>query len=275
MWMSIVLTTASLLAGPPQDTIVPVERGVRLDVENQRGQVTIAAWDRDEVSVEGDGRLVLRRAGAVLRVRPDRTRGMREVDMRIRVPAWMVVRAGGNQVDVTVSGTRAAITAETVHGDIGVDGGGDLVSLRTVQGEVRARNSTGRLEVVSVNDDVAVTGVRGDVTIEATNGDIVMRDMASAAVQASTVNGDVEYTGTIADDGRYSLTTHNGDIILATPASANATVEVVTVQGDFESAFPVRMAGGSRDRQFEFTLGTGSARVRVESFNGSIRIRRP
>ena len=280
--MLIPLMIAALGAAAPvtaQDTTVPVERGTRLTVENHRGEVLVTTWDRAAVQVRGDlgdrQRLSVTRSGAVLRVRPDASRGPQDADLHLVVPTWMDIRIHGNQLDVGVRGGDGEISVETVGGDVVVEGGAGRVTVRSIQGEIAIRGARGHVEVASVNEDVTLVDIAGDLTVETTNGDIALHRIRSGSARASTVNGDIEYEGTIGEGGRYSFATHNGDIALTVPESTSATVTVSTYHGDFESAFPVRLTGATRDRQFDFTLGAGSARVELESFNGEIRLLRP
>jgi hypothetical protein len=265
---------------PRVDTVVAVQRGARLEVDNHRGEVVIGTWGRDAVRVEAEesSRHVVDvvRTGSTVRVRPrSRRGGPGTADLRITVPAWLDLRVEGNQLDVEIEGSAAEVSVETVGGDIAVSGGSGLVSLRSIQGDIRLRNARGRIEVISVNEEIVLEDVEGDLYVETTNGDISLRDVRSTNTRATTVNGDIEYDGTIRNDGRYAFSTHNGDVSVTVARDANATVHVSTYHGEFESAFPVQLTGTTRDRQFHFTLGTGSARLELESFNGEIQLRRP
>ncbi|HUG41610.1 MAG TPA: DUF4097 family beta strand repeat-containing protein [Longimicrobiales bacterium] len=276
----MVAALAAIPAATAQDTTLAVERGTRLHVENHRGEVVIATWARNEVRVRatelGDRQhLAATRSGAVLRVRPDGGRGPQDADLSIVVPTWMDVRVEGNQLDVGIRGVEGEVSVETVGGDVVVEGGAGLVSVRTIQGEVSIRGARGRIEAMSVNDDVTLTDIGGDLYVETTNGDITLRGIRSTSARATTVNGDIVYDGTIRDNGRYVFATHNGDVEVTVARDANAMVTVSTYHGEFESDFPVRLTGATRDRQFTFTLGSGSARLELESFNGEIRLRRP
>lgn len=281
--MFTAILFAALAVGPsPQapDTLLAVERGVRLSVDNFRGDVVIRGWSRDAVRVRADlssrQTLDVVRSGATLRVRPrSHSGGPQEGHFEIDVPLWMDVRVEGNQVDVVVRGTEGEINVETIGGDILVEGGGGLVSLRSIQGEIDVRAARGRIEAVSVNEDITLTDIGGDIYVETTNGDVSMRGIRSATTRATTVNGDITYDGSIRENGRYIFSTHNGDVLLTLPESASATVSVSTYHGEFESDFPVRLTGTTRDRQFKFTLGAGSAGIELESFNGEILLRRP
>lgn len=281
--MITAILWAALLAGPmplPGDTLIPVARGVRLSVDNSRGEVAIRGWDRNEVRIRSDlsgGESVdVVRSGSALRVRPRARHGrVKDADFEMDVPRWMDVRVEGNQVAVTVRGTEAEVSVETIGGDISVEGGGGLISVRSIQGDITVRGSRGRVEAVSVNEDVSLSDIQGDIYVETTNGDVTMRGILSAATRATTVNGDIVYEGSIRESGRYVFSTHNGDVQLTLPQNASATVSVSTYHGEFESDFPVRLTGTTRDRQFKFTLGTGSAAIELESFNGEILLRRP
>ena len=121
-------------------------------------------------------------------------------------------------------------------------------------------------------------GVSGDVIAETTNGDVVVSNSKASSLEVSTVNGDVRFEGPAADKGLYRVTTHNGDIRVSLGAQANATVFVRTFGGDFSSDFPVTLPEGMSNRdgnkRFNFTLGGGSARVELQSFQGDIYVSR-
>jgi hypothetical protein len=96
-------------------------------------------------------------------------------------------------------------------------------------------------------------------------------------VDASTVNGNIVFEGKLADGGHYSFGTHNGDLSLGVPENANATFTIRTYQGTFNTDLPlggVNRADLERGRRVTTTLGNGSADVSLESFGGTIRVRR-
>ena len=128
-----------------------------------------------------------------------------------------------------------------------------------------------------MNQGIKITDSSGDVTADSVNGEIVMTKMDAKSVAASTVNGDITYDGALADGGRYEIATHNGNILMAVPESSNATFTVRTYNGDLNSSLPVK-GGNPREahqgKRVTLTLGNGSADVELESFGGTIRLRR-
>jgi len=212
----------------------------------------------------------------VVTVRASNRRGPpQSVEYDVTVPKGMALTLSGLYTDIKVTGVEAEISAETVQGEITVTGGSGYVSLKSVQGAVTLESCRGRIEVSSVNEGVTVRGCNGDINAETVNGDIELTGIESSAVDASTVNGDITYEGALRDAGRYRLSTHDGDVNVTIPARSNASVTVATLNGDFESCFPVQLTGVTPRHRFTITLGSGSAKVELESFNGDIKLRQP
>ena len=140
-----------------------------------------------------------------------------------------------------------------MQGEVDVTGGEGLVSLRSVQGSVRLKGAKGRIDVNSVNEDVRVSDASGEIVAETVNGEIVLERVDATSLEATTVNGDVGYDGPIRNGGRYTLSSHNGDVTLAMPECSSATVSVSTFNGEFESEFPVTLREARKGKRFSFT----------------------
>lgn len=279
MLLTLVTGALALVAAQQVDTTVNVGRGQRLDINAYGGDVTVRAWNRNAVRVETSGsrdQIEVSSSATAVSVRTQGRHGPPEdVDLKISAPPWIALKVSGVHTNATVEGVRAPITVETVEGEVEVNGGDGLVSLRSVQGSVSLRNAKGRISVNSVNEDVDVINSSGEVVAQTVNGEIKLRIVEAATVDANTVNGDITYAGPIRDGGRYSFSTHNGDITLTVAESTNASVVVSTYNGEFESEFPVPLQGTRKGKGFNFTLGSGSAQVTLESFQGTIQLVRP
>jgi hypothetical protein len=280
----VLLTAAialSTLALTTQiDTTVTVARGQRLEANAFGGEIHVTMWSRNAVRVQADPtsrtQVVVSTSGSTVSVRTEGRRGPASaVDLAITVPAWMSLDLSGVYTDVKVEGAKGPVTVETVQGEVSVTGGDGIVSLSSVQGSVDLRGARGRIEVHSVNEDVTVSETTGEIRAETINGEVKLAKVDATALDASTVNGDVTYDGPIHDGGRYSLSSHNGDITIAAAPTTNAVVSVSTFSGDFESEFPVTLTNGRKGRRFDFTLGKGGAQIELESFQGTIRLVRP
>ncbi len=268
---------------PPQtDQTVAVSRGARLLVENHAGEVNVRVWERDALRVQARhatrSRIHVATVPSGVRVYSSTERGPRgSIDYEISAPAWMPIRVDGQFTFVTIDGTQAEVTVDTVHGDVTVRGGNG-VTAKSVEGNIKVEGAKGTINVNSVNEGVAIDRASGEIVAETVNGPIVMSRMDATRVEAGSINGNISYEGMASDAGRYRLTSHNGNIIVGVPESSNATFAVRTYNGGFQSDLPAkgnddRKVG--RGRRVLFTLGSGNADFELESFSGSIRLRKP
>jgi DUF4097 and DUF4098 domain-containing protein YvlB len=142
-----------------------------------------------------------------------------------------------------------------------------------VEGDIELRDASGRISLTTVDGSVKASGLRGDLKVSAVDGEILLDDVESTNVEASTVDGEIRFSGAIRDGGRYRLTSHDGDVTVTAPI-INASVSVSTFSGDFESDFPVTLSGSTARKRMSFTLGTGGGRLELESFDGTVALRK-
>jgi len=266
----------------PTDQTVNVTKGTKLDVNNFAGDVVVKVWDKDAVRIEAthsDRETVdIKQGEQVLTVRSRSTRGgpPRSLDYTFSVPKWMAITVSGNYADVTMDGVGADVTVDTTRGDIKVVGGSGFVSLKSVQGEITLEKAKGRVEVRAVNEGIHLADISADLSAESTNGSLILDRIDSANVDLYTVNGNISYDGPIKDKGLYRLTTHNGSIAMPVGDKTNATLTLRTYNGGIRSTFQLPGdAGERRNKRLTLTLGNGGAHVELESFGGTISLRRP
>ncbi len=289
MLLSTVFLTFILAQGatprvgtPQTDETVPVQKGTRLLVNNFAGDVIIRTWDKDAVHVTARHQtrttVNIRPTAGGLAVTSSASRGPQgSVDYEITAPAWMPVRVEGTYNFVTIDGAQNEVFANTVRGDVMIKGGSGVITAKSVEGEVHVEGARGKVNVSSVNEKIVITDTSGDITAESINGGVTMTGIDSKSVDASTVNGDIVYEGKIADGGHYSFGTHNGNLLLGVPEVVNATFTIRTYQGSFSTDLPlegVSRADVQRGRRVTTALGNGSADVTLETFGGSIRLRK-
>lgn len=277
MLFTTTALVAALLASPPADTTLAVARGTRLSVNNHAGRITVTAWDRNEVQVRStssdeDAEIRVESSGGEVRVSQRMRYGPAEVDLAISAPAWMALSLQGVETSMIVSGMAASVNAQSVEGDVTVNGGADNVSLSSVEGDVSAEGVRGTLSIQTVDGAVTVRSLTGALTVEGVDGDVRLEGITSSSVRVRTVDGDIHFDGAIAPNGNYGLKTHDGDITVRPVGAMNATVSVSTWSGEFESATPVTISGSQEGKRFSFTVGTGSARIDLEAFDGLIRL---
>lgn len=257
------------------DTIFAVAQGTRLSVENQGGDIVVKTWERNQVRIQATHsrrtRIDIRHSGAVLSLEAEAERGPANmVDYLITTPVWMALDLEGMYATVTVDGTRAPIAVETLEGDISVTGGAETVELESVQGRISLTGARGKITLTSVSEDIEASDIHGEITAESVSGDILLRRIDSRSVDVQTVSGELIYDGSVVANGRYSLLTHSGNILVSMPDDANATVATATGSGRVTASFGLPASERPSRRRQTFRFGSGSASVELESFSGNV-----
>ena len=281
--MVATLAAAMLVALASQrqtDTTFAVPAGASLSVNNFGGGITIHGWSENRVKVHAEqgrrGRVEVSVVGNAVVVKASGREGAPSViDFDITVPQSMSLTLNGTYADINVDGVQGPINAETVNGEVNVRGGKGIITLHSIQGSVTLADASGRIEVNSVNEDVELTNVSGEIKVETTNGGVMLTGVQSSSVDAGTINGDVTYEGTVTDGGSYSFGSHNGDISVSVPEQANVTITAATANGDIDASFPLPLTSTTGKHRKTFKIGSGSARMELESFQGDIKLRRP
>src|SRR5919109_851735 len=231
-------TLAGLALAQQTDTTVRVQAGARLEVNNFGGDIAVKTWSKSAV-----------RIAASHSSRDRITIDASEQVVRVKSQG----RRGPSQVvdyDIPVPVARA-LALPGVYTDISVEGSQGEITAETVQGSVKVSGGVGNVSLKSVQGDVTLEKARGRIDLNSVN----------ETIKASQIVGDL------------SVETVNGDISLVQIESANA--EASTVNGDVNACFPVQLTPGRTKHRFTFTVGSGSARVELESFDGDIRLCRP
>jgi DUF4097 and DUF4098 domain-containing protein YvlB len=265
------------------DTTVAFGRNGRIDLSLVSGEIRVAGWNQDRVKVAARSeRGVIRfdhtSSRLSLEVRSQHGR-LGDTRYELSVPQGVTVIMRSVSGEIYARQVRGPVEAHSVSGDIDVADAAET-RLNSVSGEVTVANIAGNLRANAVSGELTVTNVTGDVEVETVSGEIVLDDVRSKFVRAETVSGEVEFRGPIDAAGRYDFHAHSGDIRLDFANTVNATFNVETFSGSLDSDFPIQLdpgeyAGAGRPKRFTFKVGNGGARITTETFSGDIVLNTP
>ncbi|MBE1159144.1 DUF4097 family beta strand repeat-containing protein [Dyella acidiphila] len=280
------------LADTPLDLSHPAAPTAHIDITNVKGEVSITAWNRNEVHVSGQ----LGNGAEPLTIEGS------ENNLVIKVQAqghdgWL--NWGGDKamssstLDINVP-RGASVKVNVVSAPLSIDGidGGDI-AVNSVSGRVRINAQTPMLDVVTVSGNVAFSGHARQAKLQTVSGDILAPSLGqsvdlqtvSGHIQASggpwdhlglsTVSGDVQLTGGLAPNGNISIDSMSGDLQLQFPASLSSNLHATTFSGDLRSDFgtPTRPEHGPGST-LDTVAGGGNGKISVETFSGDLRIRK-
>jgi len=259
------------------DTVVDVRPGDRVVIEQITGEITITAWDRDALELRaepGGPGVVVRRSGTDLHVENEGRARRRSITAALRVPRWIDLEVESRSLDVSVAGVSGAMRIGSLSGDVSVRDVDGPLDVRTMRGEIVVVDARGTVRVSSQSDDVTLRRISGPVEAHSGDGDLLLEDIQAETVRVEAQDGDVTFSGTITPGGDYGFFVHDGDATIAIPDEASARVSVSTFDGEFRSDFTVQVDRLRSGRELDFVLGSGEARLRIEVFDGEIRLLR-
>ena len=129
------------------------------------------------------------------------------------------------------------------------------------------------LDAESVNGDVRATDLTGDVELHTVNGDIDVT--TSGTVEAETVNGSIDARIGRSDwSGGLKFETVNGGISLTAPADLSTDISASTVNGSVDSDFPITVRGRMERRSLRGTIGSGGRSLELTTVNGGISLKK-
>ena len=259
------------------DTTVAVRPETRLEVHATAGSIDVKVWDRSAVQIvarpERGSIVRVETMGAVLRVSSRTPTGRIDlVSYEITVPRRMDLTLGRGDVDISVRGSDGALALAITAGKITVDSAGGSVNARSLQGPITVQHSRAKVLAHSDNAPVTLTGVTGEIDAESTGSHVTLTNVDSRSVRASSVGGVIQFSGPLHEDGKYDLMTHDGAVFIKTGTPVNATVNVASVGGGFNSPIPHEITDRRRQGIFTARFGNGRAQVSAESFGGAIHL---
>jgi DUF4097 and DUF4098 domain-containing protein YvlB len=265
------------------DSTIAVRSGARFELQSVSGSVRIRAWNRSQIRVqaESDGaRVDLDASSSGVSVRAIPHRGEGDVDFTISVPVGTPLEVHAISADIDASAVCGPVRLGSISGGVTLVCATGDVEVESVSGDVSATDiRDGHTEISSTSGDVEVRQVKGSLTARSVSGDVSLERVDGDDVGVETVSGEIGFSGPIHGSGRYRFRSHSGDVTVRTEGDLSATVSVSTFSGDLESDWPITInPGGGRGRMhgqdWEFTVGNGGARLNLESFSGTIYLRR-
>jgi DUF4097 and DUF4098 domain-containing protein YvlB len=261
------------------DTTVAFDRRGEVSLSISSGQIVVRGWDRAQARVRAesdDGTLRFDHSPSRLTLRDER-HGSDDTRYELTIPYGTRLVMRSNSGDLTATDVRGEVEARTTSGDVRIEGTSGRTIFESVSGGIVARNLSGPVRGNAVSGDVQLDGVVGDVEVGTVSGELTLNRARSTYVRLESTSGDLTFSGPLDRSGRYGFNSHSGTITLAVPPDAGAQMSVETFSGELDTDFPITLgpdAGRDRPRRFEFTLGSGGARVTTESFSGDIVLRR-
>lgn len=279
-----LLLGTPLLAEEVDKTLDAAPDG-EVDISNIAGSIAVTGWNRDAVEVTGTlGRnvekLVFERDGdrVTVQVKVPRKGGRGiDADLSIRVPEKSSIDVSGVSADIVVENVRGVQRLQTVSGDVETESFGNDVSAESVSGDVEVAGNASDTEtnISTISGDVALARGSGIVRASSVSGDVIIDEGTFTRAELDTVNGDVVFRSGLRKGGRFSAETVNGELDIEFTGDVSARIDIETFNGSIRNCFgpePERTSKYTPGLELSFTEGDGDGRVEMATMNGDISL---
>lgn len=319
----VAMTQAQSEAAPARQT-VPTARSVVVLACSNNGDIRVIGTDRNEVHVSGDEDLMIERLDRTSESQPAsrveiilsrnrRTGGSTSSgqgscringDLRVEVPTDSILELRTLNGDISVERVAVA-NVQSISGNVNIKSVSGRSSVTGVSGDISITDSRGTVRLTNVNGDIDLKDIQAntgndELEVRTTSGDIILQNVAQTSVTASSVSGNVNFTGRLATRGRYQINVHSGDINFSIPSDSSFHLDATLGSGDFNSSFTMNIVEDTRpappmphappappappapmsykhyysnfSRHIVGAVGSGDASLDLKIFNGDIRL---
>jgi len=238
----VLLVSGSLYASVTEEETFSytLDKGGRFSISNVNGSITVTGGKGDKVEI-----VAIKKA--------DSQDDLDEIEIEISHSSGEIIvetELGDSDGWFSHSGNSGQVTYEII-----VPADSTLDSVETVNGDVNISGVTGKVVAESVNGDLDISDLEGDVSLATVNGGVdaeFSKCEGQQSVKAETVNGRVTIT---------------------LPEDADVQVSADTLNGGINGRdFGLETAEGFVGSDLNGKIGDGSARLNIDTVNGSIKI---
>ena len=221
----LALSIGQAFASTPINLSKDIRPNAKINIDNVKGEVTVTAWDKNQIQVSGtlgDGARPLQIEGddreVDLKVEGDENKGkwfswgndtrMQPTVLNIRVPKAVEVEINVVSAPVSIDGLDGGkVTVESVSGRIRANLHSPEVSMQTVSGTIDLAGKTGKADLQTVSGDITAPAVADKIEGQTVSGRMTIGGGPWKEANFSTVSGDTQISGGPTRDGVQVLPT--------------------------------------------------------------------
>jgi hypothetical protein len=256
-----------------------------VEVNGSTGDIRVIGWDRAEVKATSDldsdsEELTVRRVRDRIIVEVRSQAGPRgQSDIVVQVPRASELTISTLNGDQRIENVQGSLHLQSISGEITVTGaGGSEFEGRSVSGDVRisGKGAKGQVRITTTSGDITLADYGDDLEVHTVSGDAQLSLPQITRARLKTTNGGFKLSGPLAADARVEAEAINGELTFNLSGTINAEFDVDTFNGEIMNCFGPKPSHSRDDighgQELRFTEGSGGARVRAKTLNGSISI---
>jgi hypothetical protein len=249
------------------------------------GTIRIAGWAKDSVVFSGTADAGLpelefstAKEGKAAKggIWTDK-KGKGRVDLDVRIPEGATLWVKTTGASVQIDDVSGGVDVYTVSGNVTFTGSPKQLYAESMGGAVSITGESRSIRAKTGKGPITFRGSVEDVTLVTVAGKITVSGPRLRQGHFESVTGDIVFDGALEPGSWVGFQTHSGRVEMTLPRDAGADCVVTTIEGELQVDFDVPEAlerDGAQGPEKEFTIGDGGAHVKIQTFDGSVAIRR-
>lgn len=286
--------------------VFPVTGEVTLEMNYLAGDVTIVAYDGDEVRIDAIKRVqaisILEAAELSQRLQIKATRSGNRIRVstnlgspkRSKQSFWKRIFGSGdgddqNVVDfviavpeacnLKIASTMGSIKVSDLRGDVTISSSASDIELSGIIGKIDVKNSSGVTRGELIFGPISVRQEVGEIDLQLIEGDIKIRSLSAlvtilqerGTLDLQTISGSVYIQTNLESKESFSIESESGSINLMVPATSSGLFDISTRIGAITTDIPVAIKSLTKTRMVgEF--GYGGVKITVTSVSGDVTV---
>lgn len=249
------------------------------------GTIRIAGWAKDSVVFSGtaDAGLPELEFGIAKEGKAAKggiwtdKKGKGAVDLDIQIPEGATLWVKTTGASVQIDDVSGGVDVYTVSGNVTFTGSPKQLYAESMGGAVSITGESRSIRAKTGKGPITFRGSVEDVTLVTVAGKITVSGPRLRQGHFESVTGDIVFDGALEPGSWVGFQTHSGRVEMTLPRDAGADCVVTTIEGELQVDFDVPEAlerDGAQGPEKEFTIGDGGANVKIQTFDGSVAIRR-
>lgn len=198
-----------------------------------------------------------------------------EADLEIYVPRTARLNLETFGADVTTENLEGTIDINSLQGNLQLGGRFRRVDAECVSCDMEIGPVLEALRVSNITGNVSALRLTGVAEISTVSGDMDLAAQSLGTGTFSSINGNIQFNGSVSRDGALFFETHDGSVNVGIPRGLCAEFDLTTILGELSTDMTARQAEEStrRDgRRVRFVTCGGGSRISAKSFSGDITV---
>jgi DUF4097 and DUF4098 domain-containing protein YvlB len=283
---------------------LPSENVTNIAISNHSGSINVIGWNKDKISITGTldddvEKLIFEQQGAQVIIKVEypsmESWSADGSHLTVFMPKSIRMKASSVSSDIDVSNLHGGVAVKTVSGNITAKDISQSVELNSVSGDIDSDDLAGKIAISAVSGDITdndssgrleVNSVSGDVDIDSEAKEVFFNNVSGECnfdldeiieLRIRTVSGNLKAGLDLTDKGLLKATTVSGDLAFDFQWGIDADFTLKSsVGGDINNQLTKAKAQDDDfgpGAQLSFQTGKGSAVVNVTTVSGNINVR--